>query len=278
MEEVADQAVYEVWHAKRARIAAETLDTITATWDTADPGAGGWDADATGSGAWDTGDTGAGVWAAGDTVATSWDAARDAEEAARDAADGARYAAVEAARQAQEFEEAALRASEAKVRAAREELHKSCDREAHAILREARETRTAHWQAARDSINMLNEFIWGPAIEPDVPVINLVDGDPAIADAVTTPTAGADPLDADMDIDTSEFDRAQKTMRRCWRVRHCGFQCANQSSERCDTGLCRKHCLKQNLSCEYCQRNGGQNDRGPRHLRTRRPGPHYKWR
>ena len=70
----------------------------------------------------------------------------------------------------------------------------------------------------------------------------------------------------------SSEDNMSSCLLQCWRIRHCGFRCTNQASKACTTGLCRKHCLKQNVPCPQCLGKV----QVPRFERVRRPGPNYR--
>ena len=165
--------------------------------------------------------------------------------------------------------------------------------EAEYILKTAAEHHQAHVEAAIEATSWSARLIWGIADDPapatENILIDLVTEPPGPGDVTVPDVDPADPLfagmfaagAADVAADGNEYDRALKTLGRCWRVRHCGYQCRNQSSSKCITGLCRKHCLKQDIKCPHCRRDGGQHDRGPRGDRTRRPGPshhHYRRR
>ena len=190
------------------------------------------------------------------------------------------------------------------------------DAEATYNLKASAENCQAHIDAAIEAQTWASNLYWGvegPAPATKGIVIDLVTeptgpgyvNDPDAGDVNVPDAAAADPLLAGMvaadaadpapdgtahkDDATrygrNEFERASKTLPRCCRIRHCGWQCKNQSSSKCTTGLCRNHCLKQKLECSHCGRDGGQNDRGPRSDRTRHPGPHHhhhrrlhKWR
>lgn len=170
------------------------------------------------------------------------------------------------------------------------------------------ENRQMHIDAWIDAQKWIGNLYWGveedPAPATTGIVIDLVTeptgpgavNDPDAGDVNVPGAAAADPLLAGMvaadaadpapdgtahkddanRYGRNEFDHASKTLPRCWRIRHCGWQCNNQTSSKCTTGLCRKHCLKQSRACSHCSRDGGHNNRGPRSDRTRHPGPHHR--